>query len=194
MNENSGMKKMTIRYLRRAYIRLQRLWYKLVTLKSSPQKIALGFAMGLCVAYTPTIGIQTVLVLALAALFRVNPVSATVGVYMSNPVTIVPMYALCYKVGAWILGAEPAFDNIDFSASLLSLSKEGLYWIGVEAVGAVVVGVVTFPIAYLVALWVVVGYRRARLNRRIERMRAQLEEVEEVDSENPNSDVSHDAA
>ncbi len=178
------MKKTLLRYSRRAYIKLERLWYKLVTLKSSPRKIALGFALGVFIAYTPTFGIQTVLVVSLAALFRINPVSATVGVYVSNPITIWPMYWLCYKVGSVILQAEPLGKDIDFSQSLLSLSKTGLSVIGVEFVGSLVVGTVTFPLAYFVALWGVVAYRRMRLNRRIKRMRERLEQPEEDEGEN----------
>lgn len=184
------MKKSIRRYMRRAYIKLERLWYKLVTLKSSPRKIALGFALGVFIAYTPTFGIQTVLVLSLAALLRINPVSATVGVYVSNPLTVFPMYWLCYKVGALILQVEPLGENVNFSQSLLSLSKTGLSVIGVEFVGSLVVGTVTFPLAYGLALWVVVAYRRARLNRRVKRMRERLEQP--GDDEDDDASLSPD--
>ncbi|MFW6457069.1 MAG: DUF2062 domain-containing protein [Planctomycetota bacterium] len=162
-------------YLQKAYIKLQRIWYKLVTLKSSPRKIALGFAVGACIAYTPTFGIQTILVLASAALLRVNPVSAMIGVYISNPITVVPMYMFCHRVGTWILGIEPVLENADFSRSFMNLSTMGLKWVGVTFVGSVPVAIITAPIAYGVALWAVVRFRRIRLNRRIERMRKRLE-------------------
>lgn len=154
-----------------------------MTLKSSPRKIALGFALGVFLAFTPTFGVQTILTLSLAALLRVNPISATVGVYVSNPLTVVPMYALCYKLGAWILGVSPVIQGEELSWGLLSLGKTGLSWMGVEMVGAIFVGGVSAMVGYFVALASVVRYRRARLNRRIEKMRQRLEDTSESESD-----------
>lgn len=162
--------------LRRLYIKLARLWYKLVTLKSSPRKIALGFALGVFIAHTPTLGLQTVLALSLAALLKVNPVSATLGVYVSNPFS----YALCFRVGAWMVGMSPG-DGLELTGdgffwAVLALGRTGLTWMWVEFVGALIVGTLTAIIAYFAALFATVRYRSARANRHMKEMKERLEE------------------
>ncbi|MFW5914902.1 MAG: DUF2062 domain-containing protein [Planctomycetota bacterium] len=168
-----------IKLLKRLYLKLVRVWYRLVTLKSSPRKIALGFALGIFIAPTPTLGFQTILALLLSTLFKVNPVSAVLGMYVSNPLTIVPMYALCYRVGAWVLGVPPDNPMDWFSGEWTTITRAGLSWIAVESVGAVIVGGSAAVVGYFVTLWGVVRFRRARLNKRIKKIRERLSEPPE---------------
>ena len=163
------------------YSKLKRVWYRLVTLKSSPRKIALGFALGTFVAFTPPICLQTVLAITLAALFRVNPISAVAGTYVTNVFTAWPVYFLCYKVGSWVLGVEVSVPHDiqegGFLLGVLRFGRLGLTWIGVEFVGGLIVGIAGAIPAYFLALFAVVRYRRARLARRIARMRERMEQA-----------------
>ena len=166
---------------KKLYSKLQRVWYRLVTLKSSPRKIALGLALGVAIAFMPPVGLQTVLAITLAALFRVNPVSAVAGTYVTNVFTAWPLYLLCYNVGSAILGVSVSVpDGIHEGGLLLGLlriGKAGLTWIAVEFVGGMVVGPVTAVPAYFIALFAVVKYRRARLARRIAKMHERMEQA-----------------
>lgn len=81
-----------------------RQWLRaMLMLDDSSHRIALGGAIGMFVALTPTVGIQMVLVLLLALLtkrwFRFNKVAALLMVYVSNPLTVVPIYWFSYKLG-----------------------------------------------------------------------------------------------
>ena len=81
-----------------------RQWFRaILMLDDSSHRIALGAAIGMFVALTPTVGIQMVLVLALAVifrpLFRFNKMAALLAVYVSNPLTVVPIYWFGYKLG-----------------------------------------------------------------------------------------------
>lgn len=75
----------------------------MLMLDDSSHRIALGGAIGMFIAMTPTVGIQMLIVLALALLtkrwFRFNKVAALLMVYVSNPLTVVPIYWFSYKVG-----------------------------------------------------------------------------------------------
>ena len=68
-----------------------------------PHKLALGVAIGMFVAFTPTGGFQTALVIFLAWLLRANKVIGIPFVWLSNPATIVPIYYPCYLVGRVLL-------------------------------------------------------------------------------------------
>ncbi len=81
-----------------------RLWLRaLLMLDGTSHQIALGAAIGMFVALTPTVGIQMVLVLLIAmltrSLFRFNKVAALIAVYVSNPLTVVPIYWFNYTIG-----------------------------------------------------------------------------------------------
>jgi len=81
-----------------------RSWFRaMLMLDDSSHRIALGAAIGVFIAMTPTVGIQMLLVLALAMLarrwFRFNKMAALLAVYISNPLTVVPIYWFGYKLG-----------------------------------------------------------------------------------------------
>ncbi|MBN2885110.1 MAG: DUF2062 domain-containing protein [Chromatiaceae bacterium] len=64
-----------------------------------------GVAVGLFVMYLPPFG-QPLLAVALAILLRVNlPISFSL-VWLSNPLTIPPMFYSSYLLGCWLLGIE----------------------------------------------------------------------------------------
>jgi hypothetical protein len=87
---------------------------RFVRLHGSPEKIAWGAALGLLVAMTPTMGIQTYLAVPLAALFRISKVAAAATVWLTNPVTAPFIYGLNYMIGAKLLGyplKAPFFSN-----------------------------------------------------------------------------------
>jgi len=173
--------------IRRLYIKLARLWYKLVTLKSSPRKIALGFALGIFLSFTPSFGFQTVLAIGLAALLRVNPISAAVGVYLTNPFTVVPIYAVCHEFGAFILGTPPVHEvpaaDVQSGWWLVNLTKAGSRWMAIEFVGALFLGTVSATVAYFVMLGTVVKFRAARTDLRLKKMSRRIAEGEEGEEE-----------
>lgn len=66
------------------------------------RSVAGGVALGLFVAYIPAPG-QMLIAAALAILIRVNLPLSVMGVWVTNPLTIPPMFYFAYLVGAWIL-------------------------------------------------------------------------------------------
>jgi hypothetical protein len=167
---------------RRLYVKLFRLWYRLVILKSSPHKVALGFAVGVFIAYTPTFGIQIILALGVAALLRVNPIAAVIGTYVTNFFTSVPLYAMCYEVGRLIVGGKhlvgiriPEVRSV--AQFIHQVGKLTLEWMAIETVGAVIVGIVTGVPAYFLVLFGLKRWRAARLNRRLQRMNDRLKQA-----------------
>lgn len=91
----------------------------ILMLDDTPHSIALGTSIGMFIGMTPTVGIQMILVLITAFLtrpcLRFNQVAAIVTVYISNPLTSVPIYWFNYKVGTlFIEGDLPpdAFSQI----------------------------------------------------------------------------------
>ena len=76
-----------------------------------PHRLALGVAIALFVTFTPTIGFQSVLVVALAWLFGANKLVGLPLIWISNPATFVPIYYPAYRLGKWVLGGTPVKCN-----------------------------------------------------------------------------------
>ncbi len=85
-----------------------------------------AFALGLFCAFIP-IPLQMLLAAALAIVLRVNlPISVSL-VWITNPITIPPMYYFAYKVGAWVL-SEPTHEFVfELSAEWL-MGELGAIW------------------------------------------------------------------
>ena len=134
----------------------------------TPHQIALGAALGVFIAFTPTIGFQMLLGVIVATIFRANPVAAALPAWLTNPVTIVPVYSFNYWVGTLFY---PGPDVSELKAGLHAAMKaatdatgwwDGCWaffkvimdlgleiliplWLGCCIVGAIL-GVLTYPI------------------------------------------------
>lgn len=157
----------------------------ILMLDGSPHTIALGTAIGMFVALTPTVGIQMLIVLAIAFLvrpfFRFNKMAALITVYVSNPLTVVPLYWFNYKVGTIFLPETVTHER--FRTLLRGPASWGDWWAGlftrtwtlmVEVggpliVGSLVVATVAALSTYLVMNRVMEQVRRRRDKRRIAR-------------------------
>jgi len=109
-----------------------------------------AFAVGLFVMYLPPLG-QMFIAAAGAIAFRVNlPISVAL-VWVTNPVTIPPMYYFAYLAGSWILGTPTT--SMDLEAWL-----EWRNWLDFLApltVGCTVCGILCSVLGYFTvqALW-----------------------------------------
>jgi uncharacterized protein (DUF2062 family) len=104
------------------------------------QSVSLAVFVGIFCAFIP-LPIQSLLVIALCFWIGANLPLAMLIIWMSNPITIPPMFFLTYKLGSSILGTELGefavtlnwqwFSQLDRKFYFLCLSAVlllGLYW------------------------------------------------------------------
>ena len=160
--------------------------HRILHADDTPHQIALGVAIATLVGLMPIMGIQTVVAVALAAALRANKAVCVPIVWITNPVTFVPIYAACYVFGGFLLGASGSYaegkalvEALQHSGGLaqiltLTFWQNLLNWslnVGVELwVGCLVVGLAMAVPAYIAARWGVAKYRH-RHKRIIERHR-----------------------
>ncbi len=70
------------------------------------RSVAGAFAVGLFTAFMP-VPFQMIMAAAVAMVFRVNLPISVLLVWISNPITIAPIFYTAYKVGKWVLGEPP---------------------------------------------------------------------------------------
>ncbi len=76
--------------------------------------VARAFAIGLFCAWLP-MPMQTVVAAALAIYFRAHLPLSVALVFITNPITIPPMFYFAYKFGSWLLGMQPEPVDMDIS-------------------------------------------------------------------------------
>jgi hypothetical protein len=136
-------------------------WLIFRRLQEDPRRIAAGMALGVFIGITPTIPLHTVIVLSLAALLRVSPVTAFIGIQIGNPLTIVPIYIASYKIGQFLLyhGKPLVFpETFSFKAWMDVLWQGGV----ALQVGGVILAIPPAIVSYFVTLWIVQRYRRRK--------------------------------
>ncbi len=71
-----------------------------------PKELSGGIALGLFIAFTPFMGFHSVLIIIFSYLFRVNMLIGLILVWISNPVTYLPMLYFEYFLGCKILNTS----------------------------------------------------------------------------------------
>ncbi|MCK4627574.1 MAG: DUF2062 domain-containing protein, partial [Sedimentisphaerales bacterium] len=175
--------------------------YRILHVDDTPHRLALGLALGIFVAWTPTIGLQMILVLLLAPLIRANGRVGVPMVWISNPLTIALIYYPNYLVGYFIMGsfaerASPGHSFQQIQEQLGNIQQSGhffsiAFWqevgrlvldIGVVdlIVGSIVVGLVLGLVMYIVSYRFIVWYRTHNpIFRRLYRLRRKSEKQRE---------------
>lgn len=88
----------------RAFARVKNvIVHRILGVDDTPHRIAFGVFLGFLVGWTPTLGFQIVIYVAVATLLRANKVSGIPIVFITNPFTAVPLYWLAWRVGSFVM-------------------------------------------------------------------------------------------
>lgn len=126
-------------------------YYRFIRLQASPETLARGVALGLFISTTPTFGIQTLIALFLAALFRVSKLAAVLAVQFTNALTAPFVYAGTYYLGAYLLG-QPSQENPLSDFSLSTLKELGPSVLAALGVGGLLVGIILAVMGYFMVI------------------------------------------
>src|SRR5918996_4301469 len=78
---------------------------RLLALDDPPERTALAFSIGIFIAFSPFLGLHTIMATVVAFLFRFNKIAIYSGTFINNPfLTLVPIIIASYAIGAFILG------------------------------------------------------------------------------------------
>ncbi len=80
---------------------------RLARLRSEPDAVGRGMALGIFIGFSPTFGAQIFLAIFFAFLLRQNKIATFVGVWITNPLTAPLIYGLEYQIGRMLLGFPP---------------------------------------------------------------------------------------
>ena len=154
-----------------------KLWCRIIALHGSPEQIALGAAIGVLVALSPTIGLQMIIAAFIATAVNASRPAAVIPVWITNPLTIPPVYAFTYYVGSffWPGPDAPISEVYDVFQKLVTDLASESFWevldqfrrvlaLGGElflpmVIGGLVVGLPAAGVTYFATLFAVRRFR-----------------------------------
>jgi uncharacterized protein (DUF2062 family) len=78
---------------------------RLLAIDDPPERTALAFSIGVFIAFSPFLGLHTIMATVLAFAFRFNKLAIYAGTFVNNPfLTLVPIILASYAVGAFLMG------------------------------------------------------------------------------------------
>jgi uncharacterized protein (DUF2062 family) len=146
---------------------------RLLALDDPPERTALAFSIGVFIAFSPFLGLHTILATLIAFLFRFNKLAVYSGTFINNPfLTLVPIIVASYAIGAFILGRplripaegiellkNPHLLTADYYGKLFRESWD-IVW--PFAIGGMMLSVVCSLIAYPVTSSLLRAHRRTK--------------------------------
>jgi len=149
---------------------------RLLALDDPPERTALAFSVGVFIAFSPFLGLHTVLATLIAFWFRFNKVAIYTGTFLNNPfLTLVPIVVASYALGALLMGRPLRLppEGLELLSEAHLFERD--YWrrLGAHAwdlvlpfsVGATALSVVCSLAAYPVTLRILRAHRRRKTRR-----------------------------
>ena len=122
--------------------RIRKLVFWLWNQEGSPFQRALGFGVGIFSGCFPFFGLQTLMGVFIAKIFKGNSILAAVGTWISNPFTYVPLYYFNYRVGSLLLNTDKVIVDISHITTN-KLWYQGWYLSSRLLMGSICVGLLT---------------------------------------------------
>jgi len=141
---------------------LRRLYERFVKIRGRPREIALGFALGIFIGMTPTMGIQMPIAVFFAAIFKWSKISAASGAWITNPFTAPFIYGSTYFVGANLLGLKAALtlpEELTWSL-VKEMLRNAPVILGALTVGGILVGLPLAILGYYLSFAAVNKYQQ----------------------------------
>jgi uncharacterized protein (DUF2062 family) len=130
-------------------------------LNDTPHRLALAFAVGVFIAFSPTFGLHILSCLLVAWAFRLSKLVLITATFINNPWTIVPLYGFCIWFGSKLTGREIGMPQIAWNELTLSSAYAVItpyFWPFIT--GTLVAGAIAAVISYVLIYWLIVRYRR----------------------------------
>ncbi len=102
-------------------------WQAILAVEQSPEKLARALTLGLWIAFSPFLGLQTPLIFIIAPLMGLSSFIVFTTVYVvNNPWTMIPIIVLDYYVGYFIVEKWLGFNLHAYNPGFMTWVNEKL--------------------------------------------------------------------
>ena len=163
---------------------IQKFYRRFLKLRGDPREIALGFALGLFIGMSPSMGFQMAIAATLAAFLKWDKLSAAMGVWITNPLTAPFIYSVTYIVGSTIYGTTKIFappDEMTLSiAKKILANTPGIFYS--LTIGGVVLGIPLAIAGYFISYRLLLRYHedlKKKMARQREKLKVRKDRIKE---------------
>ena len=143
-----------------AYLRF--LKRKIVRDRLPPEDVAAGWALGMFVGCAIPFGLQLVVSIPLAMMMRVSKIGATLGTFVTNPVTIFFIYPAQTWVAYNLLFGSREMGELPVEWTMRTVMALSGPVVISFFLGGLLLGLVLSPVTYFAVKAIVVRYRGRR--------------------------------
>ena len=153
------------------------MWHRITRLSDTTYNIAAGLAVGAAISFSPLVGTHFIQALAVAYFMRVNYLASMIGTFWGNPWTFPFLWVTGYQTGSSIFeyfGVHNFAElpsSLTFSGVIDLVFKEPLSLFVPWMLGGYVCAVLFWPLAFIVAFFIVKSAKKARHKRFLKKRR-----------------------
>lgn len=157
--------------------------HRLVRLSDTTHKIALGFALGAAVSFSPILGTHFIQAGIFAYLVRANLLAAMIGTFIGNPWTFPFMWWLAISLGSYlfsffgIAAGSTLPDEVNISILWELIRHEPLRIVVPWMVGGYLMIIISTPIYYFIFYRIIAAAKLARTKARLRKVHQVAREV-----------------
>jgi uncharacterized protein (DUF2062 family) len=107
---------------------LRRFVDSLLAKEQSPRKLALSVSVGNYIAFSPYLGLHTVMVFVVCFIWNLNlAVTMATSYFINNPWTAIPIYVADYLFGYWLIHDVFAIEHLLYTPEWLQSTEQFLH-------------------------------------------------------------------
>lgn len=131
---------------------VKRLYQRFLRIRGTPREIGLGFALGLIIGFSPTMGVQIVFAVFMASVLKWSKIAAAAAVQITNPITAPFIYSATYYLGAKIMGIEKPLKPaaLMYLDGLIETTRQAPQIFAALTIGGILIGLPLAAVGYLV--------------------------------------------
>ena len=144
------------------YLKRASLFYflKLIRVKDSVDKLAIGFACGAMVSFTPFIGFHFFLAIIFAFILRGNIVASLIGTFIGNPFTFPFIWIFIYRVGNVFFKND---QNFSLQFTFESLFNQGYEILAPMLIGSLIVSIPIWFITFFSLKFLILSFKKRKV-------------------------------
>ena len=144
--------------IKKLHNKIKKYFHEIMEIKTTPNEVALGFAMGTAIAILPTFGLGILIGLLMMLIFKnINKISMFIAFAFWNPLLLIPLSTISFFIGDFILGTIPP---IDFKFELFNQ----IYNFTIKfLVGNIIITIIATVASYFFVLHSVKAYQKKQI-------------------------------
>ena len=133
---------------------------KLIRVKDSPDKLAVGFACGSMVSFSPFIGFHFLLAVIFAYVLRGNIVASLIGTFVGNPFTFPFIWIFIDQVGNIFFKND---QNFSLELTFESILDQGYEILMPMLIGTIIVSIPIWFVSYYTVKFLMGSFKKRKI-------------------------------